>query len=348
MAESAHFDPVCQRPAGLISPVRCDPKGLDGPTRKVANGPHWRRCGSGLYVPCSAPSVVEQRILEAAGRLAPDGSTGCVTGWAALRWRGAAYFDGLSADGVKQLPIELGAASRGHLRSDRRTVTSRHFVPPGEAELVGGVPVATVQRALYDEIRRRASLIPAVQAIDMAAAARLISTWLFACYVGECNGREAAPLARHAVGLAVDESCSPRETWMRLVWRRDAGLPPPCVNAPVYDLAGRLLGVPDLFDPEAGLVGEYDGAAHKARDRHRRDVAREERFRAHGLECATVVSGDSRAVATDRILAARSRAHWLRREECAWTLERPPRDPAPESLDAYFERMGMVEQLTHK
>ena len=62
---------------------------------------------------------------------------------------------------------------------------------------------------------------------------------------------------------------------MKLVWVRHAGLPYPLVNQPVFDLSGNLMGIADLFDPQLGVVGEYDGAAHKARERHRRDVARE-------------------------------------------------------------------------
>ena len=79
---------------------------------------------------------------------------------------------------------------------------------------------------------------------------------------------------------------------MKLVWVLDAGLDAPLVNQPVFDLAGNLLGYPDLLDPEAGVVGEYDGVDHKDRDRHRRDVSREQRYRDHGLEYFTVVGGD--------------------------------------------------------
>ena len=56
---------------------------------------------------------------------------------------------------------------------------------------------------------------------------------------------------------------------MRLVWVMDAGLPTPLCNEPVFSLDGQLLGYPDLFDPEAGSVGEYDGADHKDGKRHR-------------------------------------------------------------------------------
>src|SRR3954447_802486 len=67
---------------------------------------------------------------------------------------------------------------------------------------------------------------------------------------------------RAALDLASEDSRSPNETRMRLVWVLDAGLPVPAVNQPVYDLDGRLLGVADLLDVAAGVVGEYDGEDH--------------------------------------------------------------------------------------
>jgi len=135
---------------------------------------------------------------------------------------------------------------------------------------------------------------------------------------------------------------------MRLCWLFEAGLPPPLCNQELFDLDGRLLGVPDLFDPVAGLVGEYDGADHKDGERHRADVAREERFRDHGLEYFEIVRGDlrDRRRAAARMLNARSRAKFLPPESGAWTLTRPPWRPAPESLDDHLERAGLAAGLT--
>ncbi|WP_325476818.1 hypothetical protein [Nocardioides sp.] len=329
-------------------PTRVDPTGESGPTWRQANGRGFRKTGVGLYVPAEAPECVEQRIVEQAARLRPDGSSGCVTAWAALRWRGAAYFDGLSEGALEPLPVPLAlGGAHANLRPSLGCTISRARLAPTEREVVDGVPVATVQRALFDEVRRRGELWAAVTAIDMTAAAGLISTWLFAAYVADLNSRNGAPLARHAASLAVDESWSPREPWMRLVWQLVAGLEPPLVNEPVYDLDGKLVGIPDLFDPVAGLAGEYNGEHHKEVTQARDDVAREERFRNHGIECFAVVRGDTRGVAAARMLAARGRAKFLPPESRAWTVERPPWDTAPETLDDRFVRLGMVEELTH-
>ncbi len=214
--------------------------------------------------------------------------------------------------------------------------------------MIDGLAVTTVQRALFDEVRRRGELWSAVQAIDMAAAARMISVRLFWLYVVHRPAWEGVPLVRKALDLASDRSRSPRETWLRLVWVLLAELPPPLCNRPVFDRDGQLLGVPDLFDPVAGLVGEYDGAHHKDVVRHRSDVSREERFRKHGLEYFVVVQGDSREVASQRIRAARARAKFVPPESCSWTLTRPPWYVEPEALDDYLLRTGMVHELTHR
>ena len=135
----------------------------------------------------------------------------------------------------------------------------------------------------------------AVVVIEMAVAAGLTKVASYARYVAP--GRNAwtgVPFVRKALLLAIDDSRSPQETRMRLCWVLDAGLPPPLCNRELFDLDGNLIGIPDLFDPVAGLVGEYDGADHKDGQRHRRDVAREERFRDHGLEYFEVVGGDLR------------------------------------------------------
>jgi hypothetical protein len=316
------------------------------PTKGQAEGPSWQRVAPGWYVPAVRSDSVEQRILEQSHRLA-DGAGGAVTAWGSLRWQGAAYFDGLGPGGLDALPVPL-LVGTGNLRPSPGSRISKEQLAPTERVIVDGIPVTRIQRALFDEVRRRNELWSGVQAIDMVAAARLISCALFWAYVLHRPAWEGVPLVRKAVGLASDDSRSPRETWLRLVWVLLAELPPPVCNKPVFDRDGQLLGIPDLFDPVAGLVGEYDGAHHKDLVHHRSDVSREELFRNHGLEYFEVVQGDSRAVAAQRIRDARARAKFLPPESCAWTLTLPPRYPEPESLDDYFRRRRMVHELTHR
>ena len=344
--EQQDWDPWCQRPSGLIAPSRIDQTGRAGPTRGQAAGPNWERVAPGWYTPVVRPDCVEQRILEQACRLV-EKDKGAVTAWASLRWQGGAFFDGLGPAGQARLPVPL-LLGTGSVRPAAGSQISKEQVAPTERLVLDGLPVTTIQRALFDEVRRRGELWAGVQAIDMAAAARLISVALFWAYVAHRPAWEGVPLVRKALCLASDDSRSPRETWLRLVWVLLAELPPPLCNRSVFNRDGQLLGVPDIFDPVAGVVGEYSGAHHTDLVRHRLDVSREELFRNHGLEYFEVVRGDSRAVAAQRMLDARARAKFLPSESCAWTLTRPPWSPEPESLDDYFRRQGMVQILTHR
>jgi hypothetical protein len=317
------WQPVCVRPSGLVLPVRLDPTGESGPTRSAARGKRWRRVAQGWYVPAAVDgTVVEQRILEQSVRLP---GTGAITAWAALRWRGAAYFDGTDQGGRRTLPIPLVIGGTGNLRPDPAVALSWEQFAPWEREFVAGLGCASVERALFDETRRVGSLRPAVVAIDMAAAAKVITVAEFAAYVEIRPAWTGIGIPRGAVDLASDDSRSPQETLLRLVWVIDARLPPPLCNKPLFDLDGRFLGYPDLFDPVAGLVGEYDGADHLADDRRSADRTREELFRDHGLEYVPVVRGEmkQRDMVVRRIRSAYRRAPFLPPDRRRWTLDEP-------------------------
>ena len=152
---------------------------------------------------------------------------------------------------------------------------------------------------------------------------------------------------RAALRLASNDSRSPQETRLRLVWVHDARLAPPLCNMPVFSKGGRLLGYPDLFDPVSGTLGEYDGEDHKGRERHRADVAREQLFRNHGLEYFAIVGGDlsDRRLVVDRIHGTRGRARFDRPEDRVWTLEPPPWWQPVEDLDTYLVRIGEAPWL---
>jgi hypothetical protein len=221
------------------------------------------------------------------------------------------------------LPVPL-AIGKECLRRDPAFVGLRRQLPLWEWNLYRGLRCATWDRALFDEIIRLGSPRPAAVAIDMAVAAGLGTVGEFWRYLDQVRPRNGVVLAREAAGLARGTSRSPQETWMRLCWCLDAGLPEPLCNVPVFDRFGNLLGVPDLFDPEAGVVGEYQGAVHRSAAQHRRDVERAERFRGHGLEYFEVVAGQLYDVTTaTRMRQVRARAAFLPPDQRGWTLEQP-------------------------
>ena len=306
-----------------MTPVRVDPTGELGPTRNQAYGPRWRQTSPGRFVPVDTSSVCpHQHILEQGTRIR---SYGAVTGWANLRYRGARFFDGWSfphPDEHAPVPIVTGPAL---LRPDPRVRLTREQLGTGERELVGGIWLTVAARALFDEVRRHRRLRDAVADIEVAVAAGLISFDEFADYVAARNPWTAVGLAREAVGLAGLGCWSRPEAGMALTWILDAELGRPLCNVPVFDLAGNLIAIVDLFDPEAGCAGEYQGADHKEGDRHREDVAREQKLRDAGIECFEVVGGDLTDVdlVVKRMHAARARALFRAPEDRLWTLEQP-------------------------
>ncbi len=331
------WEPRCAWPIGLVAPARLDPTGRTGPTRGQAQRKLWRRVAPAHYVTAAAPDCVEQRILEQSVRA---GEHGAVTGWASLRVQGGTYFDGLSPGGSTFLPVPL--LSTRQLPTTDESTASRAHLPADEAVVVHGIRCTRVERALSDEIERIGEIREAVVALDMACAARLTSVRRLRRYAAaRLRGARRAHLL--AALTFVDEwSRSPQETRMRLVWVLDAGLPRPLCNPIVYAETGDLIGSPDLLDAALGVAGEYDGAAHRSRARHRRDVERADRFRAHGIETFTIVAGDSTAVQVQRMRAARQRAR--RRSGAApdWTLEPPPGAwrPVTAALDDELDRLA--------
>lgn len=347
MADPFRWTPRCTAPRGLVRPVRLDPAGLTGPTRGQARGRRWRSPARGWHVPTSADAgVPEQRVLEMAVLL-PEG--GAISGWAALRWRGAGYFDGLDTDGRTERPVLLAVGADAALRGRRGIVVSRDRLERREWSVVRGMPCATAERALLDEMRTASDIREAVVAMDMAAAAELTSISRMRRECAQRPRGNGVPQARAALDLADEESMSPNESRTRLIWMLDAGLPRPLANRPVFDLRGNLLGIADLLDVDAGLVVEYDGAAHRHGQRHRRDVIREDRFRRAGLEYVKVVGLDLAEVdvVVDRLRSTRARARFLSPDLRRWTLEAPPGwyDDAPLDCLSLDERLAYREWL---
>jgi hypothetical protein len=223
------------------------------------------------------------------------------------------------------LPITL-ALGRGQIRPRPGIRLLREALEDDEILLFHGARGTTAPRALFDEMRG-AELREAVVAMDMAAAAELTSVARQELYTRERHNWRGAAHALRALALADNGSKSPNETRLRLIWVLDALLPRPLVNVPIFDGGGALLGIADLFDPEAGVVGEFDGGLHRGARRHTRDLDRDDRFRRAGLEVFRVTGLDllHRDRVVNRMKEAFARARSVRP---TWTLE-PPEDWQP-------------------
>jgi hypothetical protein len=103
----------------------------------------------------------------------------------------------------------------------------------------------------FDTARFDSDVREAVVAIDMMAAAELVSLRQISDYLPTQARAGGVRQVRQALALADEDSRSPNESRVRLIWVLDAGAAPPRVNQPVFDLRGRLLGIADLLDPVA-------------------------------------------------------------------------------------------------
>jgi len=336
------WEPTAPRPKGLVTPVRLDPLGVSGPTPHQARGRFWRRTSHGFYVPADAPDLPEQRILEQSVRL-PSGAA--ITGWAGCRLHGGNFFDGLAPDGVTELPVPFALGRHGNIRRDERIQVSYLPLAAGDIVLRHGIRVVVEARATFDAMRFADDEREATVALEMSVAAGFTSIERVRAY-GEAHP-DATGIAqvRQGCDWAREHARSPNEVRTRIVWEQDAGLPRPEINCPIHALDGRLLGIADLIDVEAGFVAEFDGADHRNKDRHTRDVAKDEAFRRVGIEVARITGTDlhDRKLVVDRLRSARSRALFEPPERRRWQAR-----PLPDCAEARLvDKEVMAEVLEH-
>lgn len=309
--------------AGTTAPVPIDSAGITGPTPGQARGPRWRAATpGGLHVPTGVdPTTLNQRIVEAVAA-APEGSA--LTGWGAFAWQSVPWFDGLARDGSTPLPVPVSLGDRGTAVRRPGYVLCNDWLFTDDIVWVDGLPVTCAERAVSFIARRAPTTLAAVQAIDMAFAADVTDPERLWNHLLRLAGRPGIRRAREASVAARQNVWSPQETRMRLLWH-GTGRGRLLCNAPVFDLDGQHLFTPDLFDPVAGIAGEYEGAVHLQLTTRRRDLRREEAYRAHGIELVTMMSPDitDQRSFLGRLATAYERAS-ARTGRRTWSLRQPP------------------------
>ncbi len=303
-------------PEDLDHPLTRGDASLLGIGWRELAGPLWRSPYRGSHVwSATDPYLPLQRALDAVGLLPRGGALG---GWAAAQVAGVAELDGL-VDGRRQ-PVPLCLPPQVVRRRGPRVVPWRCRLDPEDVVEIGGVPVTRAVRTAFD-LARHGPLEASVTALDVLSRGRPRLLAEVAAYLGERPGWRGVPLARRALDLASARTRSPRETALRLFWTLECGLATPEVNASVLSGQGWLLGLGDLLDPTAGLLGEYDGAGHRDEQQHALDNAREEHLEDAGLVVVRFGNLDltrSRRASRARLLAGHARATRHPRGDWTW------------------------------
>lgn len=304
------------------------PRGLSelaavGVTAEMTRSKRWRRSSRGFFVPADTPYTATQRILDVSPLVPPGGA---VAGWAAAYVLGVDLLDGRDPVTMATLPVPIHLGRDVGRSAPSGVRFARERLPEAHRQVLHGLPLTSPMRTLFDGARWAGDLTEAVVFLDQVAhALELDLTQLQPWCVPGARWPGIKQL-REALALADARAASTWESRLRVFYQLQAQLPRPVVNRPLFDLDGAFLGIPDMFDPEAGLVTEFDGKDHRERRRHQADNIREEKMEGTNLTVCRVDSLDMRQpVPLKERLQARY-AHGMRRnrELDRWTMVEPP------------------------
>lgn len=276
-----------------------------GVTEHELRGPLWVQVLPGRYA--WAPTDREharQRALVGASAAPDDGAAG---GWAAAFLLGARQLDGSTFAPEIYEPV-LVCMQRVRQRPWWPGVRPfRSELAPNDVVVADGVPVTSPLRTAFDLARLAPTVTEAVVRLDVMARDLGVDPGDVHDYARERRRWRGVPRVRAACRHVDPRSASPQESRFRMLWVLAAGLPTPLSNWPVNDLDGRLLGVVDLLDPDAGLAGEYDGADHAAPERRALDHARQETIEQHRLRVVRIAGPDLGRLRHRTVLRLQSR-----------------------------------------
>lgn len=245
--------------------------------------------------------------------------------WAAAYVLGVDWMDGLDPHTLAELPVDVIAAD---LRRRQPKTFGYQFTKVCDDDILvrDGLRVTSPFRTAFDGARWASSLEDAVVFVDSVTHFLDLAPSDFKTYVCDRPHWTGVEQAINAVGLASRDVMSPWETRLRLCWVLDAGLPSPLINVPIFDEYEQFLGIGDLFDPESGLVAEFDGEQHRNAEHHRLDNIREEKLESANL---TVVRSDkidlrrARPQLVRRLQNGHRRGSLRDRSQDSWTLRQP-------------------------
>lgn len=241
----------------------------------------------GAYVPAT-----DRRLDDDAARhaLAVRAAIAQLPDGAVVSHVSAAVLLGLRVWGVPLTRVHVTRDRESGGRRGRHLHLHTSPLHPQEIIDVDGTPVTAPARTVVDTARHESFTGSAVIA-DAALQAGLVDPTALTDAVGRARRRPGVAQARRVVAFADRGGHSVGESRSRVLLAR-AGLPPPVLQWPVLDPAGRHIGTPDFAWPELRTVGEFDGMVKYGRllrpgqspgDAVTAEKYREDRLRDEGL-----------------------------------------------------------------
>lgn len=131
----------------------------------------------------------------------------------------------------------------------------------GETQLLGGMPVTTLERTAFD-LGRRGTLGRAVARLDALANATNFKVNDVAALASRHRHTRGLSQLDKALDLVDSGAQSPKETWLRLLLI-NAGFPRPQTQIPVLGVDGYPRYYLDMGWEDIKLAVEYDGDQHR-------------------------------------------------------------------------------------
>jgi hypothetical protein len=267
-------------------------------------------------------SIPDCRLDRIHAALAVAPADAVLSGWAAAVLHGVPsdFLDG-TWDGKATMPVQFSVPAKDGARQRRGLRLRWSPVPQEQTVSYQGQFVTNSLRTAVDLARWSRTPARALAAVDLSLRHGLTSAQELHAFLPLMKRRQGMPLVRAAVSVGTVNAESPKESELRYYWL-ESGLPPPIVNAWIYDLRGLCLGRVDLLEPVSGYVGEFNGHWHEMWDRPALDARRNAGFRSLNLTLdeftSLDVGGRGQYLLEERLLSGYANAQQRDPRHDAW------------------------------
>ena len=264
----------------------------------------------------------DRRLDRIHAALAVAPADAVLSGWAAAVVHGVPsdFLDG-TWDGKAMMPVEFSVPDKDGARRRRGVRLRWSTVPAADTVTYQGWLMTNRLRTTVDLARWSRTPARALAAVDLSLRHGLTTVQELQAFLPLMKRRQGIPLVRAAAGVGTMDAESPKESELRYYWL-ESGLPPPIVNAWIYDLRGTCMGRADLLEPVSGYIGEFNGHWHEMWDRPTLDASRNASLRSLNLTLdeftSLDVGGQGRPLCEERLLSGYAQAQQRDPRHDAW------------------------------